>query len=375
MMDIKYEATVVTGLEQMAADECQEKLMVTAKPSQGRIMFNYTDDLDQVLKLRAIDNVYAVIYETEALPKDKSSLTGVLNDVLEKADWMTGLKVWLKSVKFTKSGLESILDRCAAEKELKPQFRVTCNRAGDDHFFSSMEAASVFGGIINDAFHWPVSMKQFDVEVVLNIRENYWYICLALTKESLHRRNLVSFGAATLRSTICYNMLRLADIQIGDIIVDPMCGSSAISIEASINWPNTFNIGGDISSKALDHAIENVKAYNKVEIIKHDATKLSFKTGSVDVFITDFPFGKRLGSKFNNKKLYLSTLLELARCARNESGRAIILTQDKNNMTYTLNNYTLKEYWTRGKSQYAQVGGLNALVYCLKRTAKPFKTD
>lgn len=60
------------------------------------------------------------------------------------------------------------------------------------------------------------------------------YYGIALTKESKHRRNINFFGPTTLRATICYNMLRLAQPKAGDIIIDPMCGGGSIPIEVQL---------------------------------------------------------------------------------------------------------------------------------------------
>jgi 23S rRNA G2445 N2-methylase RlmL len=57
------------------------------------------------------------------------------------------------------------------------------------------------------------------------------YYGIALTKESKHHRNINFFGPTTLRATICYNMLRLAQPKAGDVIIDPMCGGGSIPIE------------------------------------------------------------------------------------------------------------------------------------------------
>jgi 23S rRNA G2445 N2-methylase RlmL len=57
------------------------------------------------------------------------------------------------------------------------------------------------------------------------------YYGMTLTKESKHRRNINFFGPTTLRATICYNMLRLAQPQAGDVIIDPLCGGGSIPIE------------------------------------------------------------------------------------------------------------------------------------------------
>ncbi|EQB76969.1 hypothetical protein CB1_000105028 [Camelus ferus] len=112
------------------------------------------------------------------------------------------------------------------------KFRVTCNRAGEKHCFSSNEAARDFGGAVQDYFKWKADMTNFDVEVLLNIHDNEIVVGIALTEESLHRRNITHFGPTTLRSTLAYGMLRLCAPQPTDIIVDPMCGTGAIPIES-----------------------------------------------------------------------------------------------------------------------------------------------
>ncbi|XP_078466683.1 tRNA (guanine(6)-N(2))-methyltransferase THUMP3 isoform X3 [Lampetra planeri] len=111
------------------------------------------------------------------------------------------------------------------------RFRVTCNRAGDGHSFTSMEAAREFGGAVQDHFGWKADMKNFDVEVLVNIHDQEMCVGIALTEESLHRRNITHFGPTTLRSTLAYGMLRLCSPQPGDIIIDPMCGTGAIPVE------------------------------------------------------------------------------------------------------------------------------------------------
>lgn len=45
------------------------------------------------------------------------------------------------------------------------KFRVTCNRAGDKHSFSSNEAARDFGGAVQEFFLWKADMTKFDIEV------------------------------------------------------------------------------------------------------------------------------------------------------------------------------------------------------------------
>ena len=91
---------------------------------------------------------------------------------------------------------------------MKPAFRVTCNRVGEHHNFDSMTAAANFGGAIYRYFGWNVEMKNFDIEVMLNIEDEEVTVGIGLTRESLHRRDIGHFGPTTLRPTLAYNMLR-----------------------------------------------------------------------------------------------------------------------------------------------------------------------
>lgn len=66
--------------------------------------------------------------------------------------------------------------------------------------------------------------------------------------------------------------------------------------------------------------------YLKGDYIQNDITNLSFRTSSIDVFVTDMPFGKRVGTKADNRVLYPKALKELARVCKPNTGRACLLT-------------------------------------------------
>ncbi|XP_053891319.1 tRNA (guanine(6)-N2)-methyltransferase THUMP3 isoform X2 [Malaclemys terrapin pileata] len=193
------------------------------------------------------------------------------------------------------------------------KFRVTCNRAGDKHCFTSNDAARDFGGAVQDYFQWKADMTNFDVEVLLNIHNNEVVVGIALTEESLHRRNITHFGPTTLRSTLAYGMLRLCDPQPTDIIIDPMSGTGAIPIEGATEWPSCYHIAGDNNPQAVKRAANNIcsllkKNQNKesgtswgipIDTIQWDICNLPLRTSSVDVIVTDMPFGKRPCQKWD----------------------------------------------------------------------------
>ncbi|KAM5281347.1 tRNA (guanine(6)-N(2))-methyltransferase THUMP3 [Ctenodactylus gundi] len=264
------------------------------------------------------------------------------------------------------------------------KFRVTCNRAGEKHCFTSNEAARDFGGAVQEYFKWKADMTNFDVEVLLNIHDTELIVGIALTEESLHRRNITHFGPTTLRSTLAYGMLRLCAPQPTDIIVDPMCGTGAIPIEGASEWYNCYHIAGDNSPLAVNRAANNIsslltKSQIKegkpswglpIDAIQWDSCNLPLRTGSVDIIVTDMPFGKRMGSKKKNWNLYPACLREMSRVCRPGTGRAVLLTQDKKCFAKALSG--MAHVWRKVHTVWVNIGGLHAAVYLLKRTPQPF---
>ncbi|XP_068108891.1 tRNA (guanine(6)-N2)-methyltransferase THUMP3 [Hyperolius riggenbachi] len=259
------------------------------------------------------------------------------------------------------------------------KFRVTCNRAGDKHSFTSNEAARDFGGAVQEYFQWKADMTKFDVEVLLNISYNEMLVGIALTEESLHRRNITHFGPTTLRSTLAYGMLRLCDLEPSDIIVDPMCGTGAIPIEGVSEWPSCFFIAGDNNRNAVNRTASNITSLLRkqknsdsaaqglpIDAAQWDISKLPLRTSSVDVIITDMPFGKRIGSKKKNWDLYPACLREMSRVCRAGTGRAVLLTHDRKCFIKALAREG--HLWRKMHTVWVNIGGLHAGVYLLKRT-------
>lgn len=430
-------ATVVTGFEHIAAEEVKEKIGVDAHVSKdrGRIYFPITmDKLFQAHQLRSVDNLFVVVeeYAHYQFKESKEETLMELQELASKLPWTNALEVWklnrtLKKKKgFRKGGNGTKAkpsceagDAPAAETEQReiPQaataaesqtkvevaadvesgtpeseeaapeakvikFRVTCSRAGDKHSFSSNEAARDFGGAVQEFFQWKADMTKFDIEVLLNIHNEEVVIGIALTEESLHRRNISHFGPTTLRSTLCYGMLRLCKPQLSDIILDPMCGTGAIPLEGAIEFYSSFYIAGDNNDMAVNRTVNNISHIQKrradkgsasglpIDTVQWDLCNLPVRSSSVDIIITDMPFGKRMGSRKKNWDLYPSCLREMARVCRPGTGKAVLLTQDKKCFSKAISR--MGGLWRRTHTVWVNVGGLHAAVYLLKRTAALF---
>ncbi|KAL6111477.1 thumpd3 [Pungitius sinensis] len=424
-------ATVPTGFEHTAAEEVKEKIGVDAVigKDRGRIYFPITTDkLSQVHLLRSVDNLFVVVeeYDHYQFKQSKEETLMEMMQLASKLPWTDALEVWRLNGKLkkrkgyrkggkAKSNCEvadatvddteqqelpqavsaaecltkaespaaaetSTTDSEPAAKLIK--FRVTCNRAGDRHSFSSNEAARDFGGAVQEFFQWKADMTKFDIEVLLNIHNEEMVIGIALTEESLHRRNISHFGPTTLRSTLCYGMLRLCKPQASDIILDPMCGTGAIPLEGAIEFNSSFYIAGDNNDMAVNRTVNNVCHIQKrmaeksgasglpIDTVQWDLCNLPIRTGSVDIVVTDMPFGKRMGSRKKNWDLYPSCLREMARVCTPGTGKAVLLTQDKKCFTKAISR--MGGLWKRLHTVWVNVGGLHAGVYLLKRTGGVF---
>lgn len=427
-------ATVPTGFEHTAAEEVKEKIGVDVRISKdrGRIYFPITTDkLFQVHLLRSVDNLFVVVeeYDHYQFKESKEETLAELQELASKLPWTNALEVWklngtLKKRKVHRRGgnvtkvkpNSETIDATVADTEEQElpeagegqtkaettpdmeanmqdsedtapkakviKFRVTCNRAGDKHSFSSNEAARDFGGAVQEFFQWKADMTKFDIEVLLNIHNEEVVIGIALTEESLHKRNISHFGPTTLRPTLCYGMLRLCKPQASDIILDPMCGTGTIPLEGAIEFPSSFYIAGDNNDMAVNRTVNNTRHIQKrradmgsvsglpIDTVRWDLCNLPIKTSSVDIIITDMPFGKRMGSKKKNWDLYPSCLREMARVCRPGSGKAVLLTQDKKCFAKALSR--MGGLWRKMHTVWVNVGGLHAGVYLLKRTGAVF---
>ena len=307
----------------------------------GRVIFDVEiQKLPQVLELRTVDNIFVIIGAQTGFDfkskSDSESFECLTEWTLQNLCWEKGLEAWNQVFQFH----DNVQDLHDLEKRTKlekiPNFRCTCYRTGENiHKFSSMEVAKHVGGQIQEKFQWGVKMKDFDIEVVINIDFNQAYVGLGLTRTSLFQRNIKHFGPTTLRATICASMLQLAEIQPGDIVVDPMCGGGSIPIEGALAFSQGFFLAGDNHDLASERSGNNFKVFEgklQADSLQWDATRIPLRDNSVDVLISDLPFGKRSGSKADNRVLYPNVLNSMARVVRPKTGRAVLLTQDKTSM-------------------------------------------
>ena len=155
-----------------------------------------------------------------------------------------------------------------------------------------------------------------------------------------------------LHHALCWGLARVAALQAADVVVDPCCGTAALLLEARESWPGCAYFGCDWDPSQLARASANVAyaaaaaATVSVDAAAHqppvpspatspgslllalaDGGALPLRDGSVDVILSDLPFGRQHGSVEGNLlTLYPRLLAEMGRVLARGRGRAVLLT-------------------------------------------------
>lgn len=235
-----------------------------------------------------------------------------------------------------------------AEMETATRFRVTSQRSGE-HEFGSMDAQRVAGAALVERYGTAVDLENFDTEVRVDAMEATWLVGVQWTRDSLDKRYRWAYRPrVTLRTTIAYGLLRLAELPPpraagtppsssaadtpadGPVtILDPFCGSGTIPVEAATVRPDLRCLAADRDPEAVSGTRANADAAGvaaRIEVREADARDLPerYPPQSVDAVITNPPYGIRLGRRTNYSDLYRK-FLEGAVTVVRPGGRIVVL--------------------------------------------------
>lgn len=156
------------------------------------------------------------------------------------------------------------------------KFRASFEKNNHKHTLASQNIAGAIGKGLLDLFRgrWRVDLKHYDLEIF-----GTWFLAtsttstlgsflsqstglslspdtcdllflLAITIPIVHNqasnyRNRIVFGRTAMRPTIAHCLVRMANPQPGDIVLDPCCGVGTIPIEGASAYPNSLFIGSE----------------------------------------------------------------------------------------------------------------------------------
>ena len=243
-------------------------------------------------------------------------------------------------------------------------FAVRSLRVGE-HDFTSLDVADVGGRAIIESFmdshgeRLKVNLNEPEAIIRIDVVNKEFFVGLDTTgDDALHKRWWRVYNhPAHLNSTIACAMIKLSGWNEKKSLLDPMCGSGTIPIEAALigrrippgknrsfayfklfgerapsfreNKKSLSLTGIEKFEKHLKGAVENARNAGVEDTIKFrlgDATAIE---GSYDCIVTNPPYGLRIGSKRIVKKLYEKFVQRVAECMHTESKFVIITPEEK----------------------------------------------
>ncbi|XP_021561847.1 THUMP domain-containing protein 2 isoform X2 [Carlito syrichta] len=193
------------------------------------------------------------------------------------------------------------------------------------HDVTFRELGRVIGIALMKQFGWKADLRNPNLEIFIHLNDIYSVVGIPVFRVPLASRAYIK--TAGLRSTIAWAMASLAEIRAGAIVLDPMCGLGTILLEAAKEWPDVYYVGADVSDSQLLGACDNLKAAglkDKIELLKVSVIELPLPSESVDIIISDIPFGK----KFKLRKDIKSILQEMERVLHVGGTIVLLLSED-----------------------------------------------
>ncbi|MCP3138851.1 THUMP domain-containing class I SAM-dependent RNA methyltransferase [Pyxidicoccus xibeiensis] len=279
-----------------------------------------------------------------------------LDEALMVALWSRiAMRVLYPLGAFESHGAEGLYEAAASipwEEHLTPDttFAVDATLKDSEHSHSGFVALKVKDAIVDrmrdvEGARPDVSTRDPDVRVVAHLARETLSLSLDLCGEPLHRRGYrVRPTEAPLKETLAAALLRAASYTGEEAVVDPMCGSGTLLIEAGLiarrrapglnrdfaveRWPGLGTrarelltdmradarrnerkvevalLGFDKDPEALEAASRNVRAAKlseEIQLAEGDATKLPPLPERGGLLITNPPYGDRIGGSGGQK--------------------------------------------------------------------------
>jgi tRNA (guanine6-N2)-methyltransferase len=335
------------GFEAIAAQEIAETLegavlrgTRTVADKNGMALFEYDGDPQDVLELRTVEDVFAVVAALPDLPPTATALR-LLRDTAATMAIEPALRI-ARQVKPGRGGQGRLRFRVVARQVGQSAYRrVDAQQAveravaarGDHHWRLADEGSLEFWltllpnrtagrpkGPARGSRH-PGDQDRAGYEALLALR---------LSDEQMrHRDYKLEHLPASLRPSAAAALVWLTRPAPDDVFLDPMCGAGTILIERAHAGRYALLLGGDAREQALEVARSNVgPRYKPIELRQWDARSLPLDAASITAAAVNLPFGKQIGSAEENRSLYPEVLRELARVLR-PGARLAALTGDR----------------------------------------------
>ncbi len=309
-------AMVIPGLEEIAAAEIEKSLGGEIKRTgHGIVVFRLDEIDDRIFRLRTTEDVFLLGWGTDKLTYRAADLDKIRRWTAHDADWQRLLQIH-HAIRPKPKG--------------KPSYHLVTQMNGV-HGYRRIDAGdSLAQGL---AGKLPASWREADenasVEIWLTIDGARAVCGLRLSDRTMrHRTYKLEHLPASLRPTLAAAMVRVGEVRPGQTVLDPMCGAGTILAEQLAAVDGKVQAwGGDIEMSPLRAAGANLRRWDRVKLVRWNATRLPLATGSVDRILSNPPFGKQMSRPEEIGPLYRRMVPEYDRVLR-PGGLAVLLVSE-----------------------------------------------
>ena len=381
--------TCPTGLEYSVVQECIRLLDVTPESidsHRGRVVVTpfparLMDAPSLIWSFRSIENALygvcrvssdAFLHASEgvALAAVKDTVASVVG-----SSWADALDQWRRT---PVSGTNPRTFNVVAGPT--PTYYVTRKRGGR-HSFASVDLGRQVWAGMDPIVPWEavIGLDNADVEIHSHLHEAELALGVRLHAESHWKRSGVlkenrQWASTPLKPNICAGLLAETQLQSGDVFVDPMGGCGTLAEVAVECHPGkVFCIVGDVLGEVAAKAHHNKAGQHgnvtdaMIDVVMWDSSNLPLRDGCINKVCSDLPFGRRCGSKTDNRRLYPLFCLELARVLAKD-GMAALLSADRKSLPLAVNQAAgAMPFFKKQRHFTVNVGGLDAITFVLKK--------
>lgn len=323
---------VVPGLEDVAGEEIEERFPRAELVGAWRrfdertslLEYRTTEDPCIWRRLDTAEDVFVLVARAQALQPDRRGLSELAAATFRSRQFAGALRVF---------------EACWGGTPRS--FRVVARKAGF-HAYRRLDAQRAVEHAIGTLLpRTRLVDDDADAEFWLTIVGTTALIGLRLSDATMrgHAAPFLSLPAS-LKPTVARAMARLTGPAAGDRVLDPLCGAGTLLLERAAISPYDRLLGGDRDIEAVDVARVNAaSAGHAVAVEQWDALALPLASGSVDVVLTNPPFGKRVAIRGEAAAFYRRLLRELRRVLTDQ-GRLVLLTSQTEAMQRALHGLT-----------------------------------
>jgi 23S rRNA G2445 N2-methylase RlmL len=293
-------AVTTRGLESVCAAEMGALQNVQlVQTAYRRVSALCQGELANLLNLRTADDVFLELAQWDGIIPQRAALP----------------ELRLHSARLD---LGSALHRVRQVRPVQQpvRFSVTANFVGKRNYSSDEIKQAVMEGVTS-RYAWTYQADDALSEINLRvfIEHEHAVVGMRLGAQALQNRTYKQIHLpGSLKPPAAAAMLKLAGVQPGRRVLDPLCGAGTILVEAGLLGCPA--LGGDIDRNALSAARQNGQAAGvRLALAAWDARRLPLPNQSAAHIASNLPWGRQVSADQGLAELYARMGDELARLA------------------------------------------------------------